>query len=101
MGRQAGFGSEKSKLIRMGSFHDHTPNADKPKLVQYEVCEDSLETWSEGTIIYHNPNAKTPLVPNIFEDNVAQCFFKNGKLHSFFPEIFPYNSFTNNIILAK
>ncbi len=101
MGKQAGFGSEKSKLIRMGSFHDHTPNADKPKFIMYEVSEDSIETWTEGVVIYHNPNAKIPLDPNLFEDTVAQCFFQEGKLVSFFPEIFPYNNLTNNMILTK
>lgn len=101
MGKQAGFGNDQSKLIRMGSFHDHTPNADKPKVVTYEVTEDSNETWSEGAIIYHNPNAKIPLEPNVFEDNVAQCFFQDNKLLCFFPEIFPYNNMTQNLILTK
>lgn len=101
MGKQVGFGNEKSKLIRMGSFHDHTPNADKPKVIVYEVTENSNETWSEGAIIYHNPNAKIPLDPNVFEDTVAQCFFQDGKLLSFFPEIFPYNNMTQNLLLTK
>lgn len=98
LGKQAGFGSEKSKLIRIGDFHDHTPNADKPKLIRYEVNEESNETWSEGAVIYHNPNAKIPLDPNMFEDTVAQCFFHDEKLVSFFPEIFPYNNVTQNLI---
>jgi hypothetical protein len=101
MGKQAGFGNEKSKLIRMGSFHDHTPNTDKPRFVMYEVGEDSIETWSEGVVIYHNPNAKIPLDPNVFEETVAQCFFKDTKLVSFFPEIFPYNNLTQNMLLTK
>lgn len=101
IGRQAGFGNDKCKLMRLGSFHDHTPNADKPKIVLYEVTEDSRETWSEGTIIYHNPNAKIPLNPDVFEDSVAQCFFQDNKLLSYFPEIFPYNNVTQNLILRK
>ena len=101
MGKQAGLGNAQSKLIRMGSFHDHTPNADRPKIVVYEVTEDSNETWSEGAIIYHNPNAKIPLAPNVFEDTVAQCFFQDNKLLSFFPKIFPYNNITQNLILKQ
>lgn len=101
MGKQAGLGNSNSKLIRMGSFHDHTPDADKPKLCVYEVSEDSSETWSEGVVIYHNPNAKHPLDRNVFEDTIAQCFFQDGKLISFFPEIFPYNNLTQNLILTK
>jgi len=101
MGKQAGLGSEKSTLIRTGSFHDHTPNADKPRLITYIVGQDSNETWSEGVVIYHNPNAKNPVDPNLFEDNVAQCFFQDGKLLSFFPEVFPYNNLTQNLISKK
>ncbi|WP_426473862.1 hypothetical protein [Chryseobacterium balustinum] len=101
IGKQVGFGNEKSKLIRMGSFHDHTPNADKPKFIMYEVDKDSNENWSEGAIIYHNPNAKIPLDPNLFEDSVAQCFFQEGKLINYFPEIFPYNNLTQNLIFTK
>jgi hypothetical protein len=101
IGKQAGFGSDNSRLIRKGSFHDHTPNAIKPKVIEYEVTKDSIETWSEGVVIYHNPNAQISLDPNIFEDTVAQCFFQDGKLLSFFPEIFPYNNVTLNLIFTK
>ncbi len=66
-----------------------------------EVGEDSTEIWSQGVIIYHNPNAKIPLDPNVFEDNVAKCFFQQGKLLSFFPEVFPYNNLTQNMILTE
>lgn len=101
IGKQAGFGNDKSKLIRMACFHDHTPNADKPRLISYEVNEESNETWSEGVVIYHNPNAKIPLDPNVFEDTVAQYFFRDGKLMNYFPEVFPYNNMTHNIIMTK
>lgn len=101
MGKQAGLGNNRSKLVRIGSFHDHSPNADKPIVKMYEVNENSIETWSEGTIIYHNPNAKIPLDPNVFEDSVAQCFFQENNLINYFPEIFPYNNITQNLIFAK
>lgn len=101
MGKQAGFGNEYSKLIRIVNFHDHTPNVVKPQFVEYEVNEDCNETWSEGVVIYHNPKAKHPIDPNNFEDSIAQCFFENGKLLSFYPEVFPYNNITQNIILKK
>ena len=101
MGKQAGFGSPKSRLIRMGSFHDHTPNATKPKFIVYEVDENSQESWSEGVVIYHNPNAKIPLEPELFESSVAQCNFIDGKLLSFFPDVFPYNNLTQNFIIKQ
>jgi hypothetical protein len=98
MGKQAGLGSEKVTLIRMGTFYNHDPNADKPNLISYEVTEASFETWSEGVIIFHNPNAKYPLNPAMFDDRVAQCFFEDEFIYSKMPKYFPYNSFTQNLI---
>jgi len=103
MGKQAGFGTDKNILIRFGTFYNHTPNADKPEIVSYQVNEESDETWSEGVAVYHNPNALIPLNPEFFDDRVAQSFFdKEDKLiHSKMPKKFPYNSFTQNILKVK
>ncbi|NOZ45815.1 MAG: glycosaminoglycan attachment site [Chlorobi bacterium] len=98
MGKQAELGSNIPTLIRMGSFYNHDPNADKPHLVSYPVSKDSNETWSEGTVVFHNPNAKIPVNPAFFDDRVAQCFFENKFIHSKMPKYFPYNSFTQNLI---
>lgn len=101
MGKQAGLGSDNNKLIRMGSYYDHTPNADKAKPIVYEVDENSNETWSEGVVVFHNPNALIPLNPELFDDKVAHCFFRNEIIHSLMPKVFPYNSFTQNLIFTK
>lgn len=101
MGKQAGLGSENNKLLRTGSYYNHEPNADKANFITYEVDENSIETWSEGAVIYHNPNALIPLDPNLFDDRVAQCFFDNGFIKSAMPKIFPYNSMTVNMISKK
>lgn len=98
IGKQAGLGSTNSNLIRMGSYYNHDPNADKANIISYEVNEDSNETWSEGVVIYHNPNALIPLDPNLFDDRVAQCFFDNEFIKSRMPKIYPYNSMTLNSI---
>ena len=98
MGKQAELGSNIPILIRSGAFYNHEPNADKPNLITYTVDKNSKETWSEGTVIYHNPNAKIPLDPELFDERVAQCFFKDELIYSEMPEYFPYNSFTQNII---
>jgi hypothetical protein len=58
MGKQAGLGSEKVTLVRMGTFYNHEPNSDKPLFISYVVNETGIETWSEGVIVFHNPNAK-------------------------------------------
>jgi hypothetical protein len=102
MGKQAGLGTNQNTLIRMGFFHDHNPNAAKPQFLSYEVDENSRETWSEGVSLFHNPNALIPLDPFLFEDTIAQSFFKkDGNIQSIMPEIFPYNSYTQNLIIRK
>lgn len=98
MGKQAGLGSEVPILIRVGAFYNHEPNAYKPKFITYQVNEDSNETWSEGTVIFHNPNAKIPLNPAFFDDKVAQSFFEDELIYSKMPKVFPYNSYTQNLI---
>lgn len=98
MGKQAGLGSEIPTLIRVGSFYNHEPNADKPNFITYQVNEDSNETWSEGTVVFHNPNAKIPLNPAFFDDRVAQSFFEDELIYSKMPKVFPYNSFAQNLI---
>lgn len=98
MGKQAGLGNEKVTLVRMGAFYNHDPNADKPNLITYTVTEECNETWSEGVIIFHNPNAKHPLNPAMFDDRVAQSFFEDEYICSKMPKYFPYNSFTKNLI---
>lgn len=102
MGKQAGLGSDKVKLVRYGTFYNHEPYADKPKLVTYEVNEQSIETWSEGVVVYHNPNALIPLKQELFDNRVSQCFFdlNNNLIKSDMPEIFPYNSFTHNLVFT-
>lgn len=99
MGRQAGMGSMSSILIRHMIIYNHEKNADKPNFVSYFVDENSNETWSEGVIIYHNPNAIHPLDPDLFDGTVAQCFFNvdNHLVESEMPLIFPYASYTQNL----
>ena len=101
MGKQAGLGSDFVTLIRIGTFYNHEPNADKPNLITYTVDEHSNETWSEGTVVFHNPNAKIPLNPAFFDDKVAQSFFENEFIYSKMPRIFPYSSSTQVLIPKK
>ncbi|ELR71707.1 Glycosaminoglycan attachment site [Fulvivirga imtechensis AK7] len=101
IGKQAGLGSGNVELIRTISYHDHDPNASEPALLSYKVCEASDESWSEGIIIYHNPNANILLNPDLFDERVAQAFFQNGFIKSVMPEVFPYSSSTLNLIVKE
>jgi len=99
MGKQAGLGSEKSTIIRQGTCHNFELNAVEPNSFKYIVSENSNEKWTEGAILYHNPNAKIPINPNLFP-SFAHYFLENKIVKSVLPNFFPYAS-TNLNMLAK
>jgi len=97
MGRQAGYGDPQIKVMRFGTCHDHDPSALKPKSFSYEVNENGKEIWSEGINVYHNPNAKFPLDPEVFPF-AGHHTIKDGDIVSMLPEFHPFASWTMNII---
>ncbi len=97
IGRQAGFRHPKVMMIRVGTCHDHDPNASMPKRFMYEVNENCNETWAEGLSMYHNPNAIHP-VPDAIFPSIAHHHFSKGLIVSCLPEFHPYASFTYNLI---
>lgn len=97
MGRQAGFKAPGVVVIRVGTHHDHDPNAHLPKPFKYVVDESSKETWAEGVSMFHNPNALHPVPRELFP-SIAHHTFQDGQIHSILPEFYPYASFTLNLI---
>jgi len=100
MGKQAGLGANETQLFRMGSNHDHNPNATNPKFFHYEVTTEGREKWNEGAAIFHNPNAFHPIDPNLFP-SFAHHVFENKFVKSYLPEFYPYNSMNINIASIK
>jgi len=96
IGRQAGFAAPNVTMIRMGTYHDHDPNASVPKMFRYVVDESCSETWAEGVSMFHNPNALHPVPRELFP-TIAHHEFKDGQIVSLLPEFHPYGSFTLNI----
>lgn len=69
-------------------------NNDKP--VDYDVAvtdPEYNEFWKNSVTIYHNPNAKNPLNPYLFE-GVAQVFFKDGEFRDIKPPFYPLDGRT-------
>lgn len=93
MGRQAGFLHPDVTMIRMGTCHDHDPNACLPKMFRYVVDENCDETWAEGLSMFHNPNATHP-VPKHLLPSIAHHEFKDGQIVSQLPDFHPYASTT-------
>ena len=100
IGRQAGFGVPGIVTMRVGTCHDHDPNAHLPKHFKYIVDEKSNETWAEGLSMFHNPNAKHPVPKELFP-SIAHHEFRNGQIVSSLPEFHPYASETIHIAIRK
>lgn len=96
IGVQAGLGSGETVLTWIAEFHDHTPGALFPKIATLIVDENFDEPWSGGASIFHNPNAKLPIDPLLFDECVAQYHFEDGKIMSFIPAVHPYNGWVAN-----
>lgn len=97
LGRQAGFKAPGLVMVRMGTRHDHDPNAHLPKPFKYLVDEEARETWAEGLSMFHNPNALRPVPEELFP-TIAHHRFQDGQIASRLPEFHPYASVTLNMI---
>ena len=99
MGKQAGLGSKTSRIFRMGSCHNHEPNATEPKIFHYEVTEKCREEWNEGAALFHNPNATYQIDPNLFP-SFAHYFLDGDFVKSILPDFYPYNSMNTNLVMV-
>lgn len=100
MGRQAGFKDPTVVMIRVGTYHDHDPNAAVPKMFRYMVDETSNETWGEGFSMFHNPNAIHPVPEELFP-SIGHHHFQNGQIVSRLPDFYLYASVTYNLRIKK
>lgn len=94
MGFIAGFGNQNIKMVRMGTSYDSNPNAAKPKSFSKEVHNASYtEKWGEAVIMFHNPNAKIPVNPNLFP-GIAHAHLVKDQMICDMPNFYPFNSET-------
>lgn len=94
MGKLAGFGSPRVKMIRSGTCHDHSPGARGPANFAVEIEPEGYEeTWAQGLSMYHNPNAEHPVDADLFP-TIAHHFLEGDKLRSLIPDFLPYSSQT-------
>ncbi|MBD8707322.1 glycosaminoglycan attachment protein [Pseudomonas sp. CFBP 13711] len=98
MGRLAGFGRADQLIVRWGTKHRHDPNAAIPDPFLVTIEQGAVtETWAEGLSMFHNPNAKHPVDPNMFP-GIAHHWFDDGQINSVLPSFHVYNSFTWNLL---
>jgi hypothetical protein len=92
MGKIAGFGDSSVIMVRVGERYP-ARNSEAPEPFRVLVEEPYKETWAEGIWIFHNPNAKIPLVRELFPD-VAHVYLENGKFNIYLADAFPTRSKT-------
>jgi hypothetical protein len=94
MGQQGKYHDNDVIIVRTGSYNNNEPDG-PPKYFSYQVAQGkSLETWSEGVSVLHNPNAKHPFDKSIFK-GVRQIWTdEEGRLDGEMPPFYPFNSVT-------
>lgn len=101
MGVLAGFGSKRVRLIRRGTAANPDPNSEIPKTFVHDVnSPEYTETWIEGMDVYHNPNAKHPLDPELLPGAAHHWLRDDGQIESRIPKWQPFGS-TTQIFVAK
>jgi len=94
MGYQQGFGIEHFDITRFGfSYYPH-PDAKDPTYFIYSLAEPPLvESWGQGLVVNHNPNALFPL-PRDFFPEAVQSYIEGGRYKSDHPSWHPIMSKT-------
>jgi hypothetical protein len=94
MARLAKLGSSAVMMWCFGTAYNPDRNAAIPLTFHLDVNHPSYsETWSEGLNVYHNPNARHPLHPDLFPDAMHHRLRGEDVTHSI-PGFHPYSSIT-------
>lgn len=79
MGKLAGLGSKDVMMIRKGYCFNPDPDALYPIFFSRNVDDDDYEeSWSDGLVMFHNPNAIYPVDLDHFSD-ISHIFFSEEK----------------------
>jgi hypothetical protein len=98
MGHQGPYRDPTLRMIRWGTCYRHDPNATLPEGFLYEVGDpdEGQETWREGSVLIHNPDAINKLPAEWLGAGVEDRM-ENGQVVTTFRDIFaPFVSTTLN-----
>jgi hypothetical protein len=97
MGHEGAFRSDGVRMIRYGTCYRDDSNSPLPAPFLYEVGDgEGRETWREGTVLIHNPNAELPIPAGMLGAG-AERRLDNGRIVVQVAEPFhPYESLTLN-----
>lgn len=83
-------------MTRLGMAAVHDPNASEPVFFNYDVAERD-ETWSEGLVLIHNPQARRPL-PESLLPGLAHYRLEGEQVVGQLPEFHAFSSRTLIVI---
>ncbi len=84
MGKIAGLGCDDVHMIRQGLMYNPNPDALTPIPFSKDVDDpDYEESWADGLVMYHNPNAIHPVDPDIFHDISHISYSDEKGFHGF------------------
>ncbi|MFS8371616.1 hypothetical protein [Acetobacter indonesiensis] len=96
LGYIAGFGNRDIRMIRSGFARgERNRNDPRPTNFSQDVCDLAYaESWVEGTVVLHNPNARIPLDPELIPGANHEFLRPDGRIMSLLPDFQPYFSRT-------
>ncbi len=94
IGRIAGFGSDRVRLVRRVFAIDPDPNSAEPREFVLVIDNSYSESWIEGMDVYHNPRAANPLDPAMLRQAAHYHFLCDGQIESVTPAWHPLASIT-------
>lgn len=86
-------------VIRTGTMYNHNKNAVMPELFEYVVGSENSphETWGNGLVMFHNPNAKCPVDALLFPDIPHGYYKEDAFVIQNMPSFHPFGSTTQII----
>jgi hypothetical protein len=100
MGQIAGFGDARVRMVRTGLARGELNRGDpRPFPFEHDVSAPGYEeSWAEGMVVLHNPNALIPLDPDQIPGVNHEFLQPDGRIMSLLPEFQPYMSHTAIIL---
>ena len=99
MGYLSGYHRGNIQMVRQGTCYKDDPNAVVPLVFKYDLDDPTIiETWEQGLVVMHNPNALFPL-PRYFIKCSAVHFIENGVVKTECLPFHPFGSTTLNVLL--
>ena len=101
MGYQEGFGVEHFDISRSGYCYNPDSDAMDPTYFEYSLAEPPLvESWGQGLVVNHNPNALFPLPRGYFPE-ALEGYIEDGEYKTEVPYWHPFSSSTRIIQFAN